>query len=154
MSEHISQQDPQQLVKLLGEQRDLYLRLRDLSEQQRALIASDHPEQLLNLLRERQTLVGALARLNDQLAPFRKNWEGMYAGLPDDLRDQANNLLLEINGLLRVILRSDQEDSAMLNARKETVGQRIRDLTGGQAANNAYGRRTDPAPSSSADMTG
>lgn len=146
-------QEPQRLVALLTEQRDLYLRLRELSEQQRSLISSDRPEQLLNILRERQTLVGALARLNDQLAPFRRNWEGMYNSLPTDLRDQANNLLQEINGLLRLILRTDQEDSALLSARKQTVGDRIRDLADGQSANAAYGRQATP-PARSADVTG
>ena len=58
-------------------------RLRELSDQQRTLITGDRPELLLNILRERQTLVGALARLNERLAPFRRNWEGLYAGFPE-----------------------------------------------------------------------
>jgi len=147
--------DPKRLIALLSEQRDLYHRLRELSEQQRSLISGDRPEQLLNLLRERQTLVGALARLNDQLAPFRRQWEGLYRGLPDELRDQANNLLQEINGLLRVILKTDQEDSALLSARKQSVGQAVAKLAGGQSANAAYARQAAERPGPhAADVTG
>ena len=148
-------QDAARLIDLLGQQRDLYQRLRELSEQQRTLITGDKPEMLLNILRERQVLVSALARLNEQLAPFRRNWEGMYSGLPSDLRDQANTLLREINGLLRVILRTDQEDSALLSARKQVVGQQIGQLSGAQSANTAYARRSAAGGTTrSADVTG
>lgn len=156
MSSGNERHDPRRLLALLGEQRDLYVRLRELSEQQRSLISSDRPEQLLNILRERQTLVGALARLNEQLAPFRRDWDSLYRSLPDDQRRQANNLLQEINELLRKILKTDQEDSALLSARKQAVAERIRDVSGGQSANRAYGQQGRPAPAAppAADVTG
>jgi len=146
--------DPSRLIALLTEQRDLYLRLRELSEQQRHLITGDRPELLLNTLRERQTLVSALARLNEQLAPFRRNWEGLYSSLPAGPREQANALLQEINGLLRVILRTDQEDGALLAARKQAAGAQIGQLSDGRSANTAYAQQGgSPAPRA-ADVTG
>lgn len=153
MNDPRERRDTDCLIDLLTRQRDYYLRLRELSEQQRTLISSDRPEQLLNILRERQTLVGALARLNEHLAPFRRNWEGTYNGLPDDQRARANGLLQEINGLLRIILRTDQEDSALLSARKQTVGQAIGAVSNGQTANAAYTQRA-AARSPAADVTG
>jgi flagellar biosynthesis/type III secretory pathway chaperone len=148
-------QDPKGLIAPLTEQRDLYRRLRDLSERQRSLISSDRPEQLLSILRERQTLVAALARLNEQLAPFRRNWDVLYQGLPADVRVEANKLLQDINGLLRVILKTDQEDSALLAARKQSIGQRLRDVDGGQTANTAYARQTSaPALAPGANVIG
>jgi flagellar biosynthesis/type III secretory pathway chaperone len=148
-------QEPKRLITLLSEQRELYQRLRDLSERQRSLISSDRPEQLLSILRERQTLVAALAKLNEQLAPFRRNWDILYQGLPADLRVSANKLLQDINGLLRVILKTDQEDSALLAARKQSVGQRLREVGGGQTANTAYARQSGaPSLAPGADMTG
>jgi flagellar biosynthesis/type III secretory pathway chaperone len=148
-------QDPQRLLTLLAEQRDLYRSLRDLSERQRALISSDRPEELLSILRERQTLVAGLAKLNEQLAPLRRNWDVLYQGLPAELRVEANKLLQDINALLRVILKTDQEDSALLAARKQSVGQRLRDVNGGQTANTAYARQTGaPSLAPGADVTG
>jgi hypothetical protein len=147
--------EPKQLIGLLVEQRDLYRRLRQLSEQQRTLITGDRPEMLLNILRERQTLVGALSRLNEQLAPFRRNWEPLYAGLRAELRNEANELLQEINSLLRVILRTDQEDSALLSARKQSVAREMDALSGAQSANTAYAPKTPAGNSAhSADMHG
>ena len=147
--------DPQRLLTLLGEQRGLYQRLRELSERQRTLITGDRPEMLLNILRERQSLVGGLARLNEQLAPFRRNWDGVYAALPEPLREQANQLLQEINGLLRVILRTDQEDTSILAARKHAVGEQIGQMSGGRSANTAYAQQASAAGAArAADVTG
>lgn len=146
-------QDAQRLIALLGEQRDLYQRLRQLSEQQRTLITGDRPELLLGILRERQALVGALARLNEQLSPFRQHWDRMYADLAAEARDAVNALLQDINRLLRVILRTDQEDTALLSARKQAAGQELTALSGGRSANAAYQPQTQQ-PAGSADVTG
>jgi hypothetical protein len=146
--------DPERLVNLLTQQRDLYLRLQELSERQRSMIAGDRPELLLNILRDRQDLVTSLARLNDELAPYRRHWDDMYRALPDAQRDQASTLLQEINGLLRVILRTDQEDGALLSARKQAVAAGLTATAGGQTANSAYAKGGASSPASASDITG
>lgn len=146
--------DPAELIRLLEQQRDLYRKLRELSDRQRALISGDRPEMLLTILRDRQDLVAALARLNDQLAPYRRNWDEMYAGLPESRRVTASGLLQDINGLLRVILRTDQEDTALLSARKQGVANELTGLAGGRTANAAYARQTSSAgANASADVS-
>lgn len=155
MSESKTMRDPKLLVSLLTQQRDMYLKLRELSEKQRSLISGDHPDQLLSILRERQTLVTSLAQLNERLAPFRRDWEGTYTQLPDDTKQEAQGLLQEINGLLRVILRTDQEDSALLSARKKIAGDDVRAAESGRVANVAYARQGGTqAPAHSADVQG
>ena len=155
MDERRGATDGARLVALLTEQRDLYRRLRELSDRQRALISGDRPEQLLGILQERQALIAALTRLNGQLAPFRRDWDGTYAGLPEDTRAQTSQLLQEINSLLRVILRTDREDSALLSARKQTVAKELSGLSGGQSATSAYSRHAGAAARRpAADLTG
>lgn len=150
-----SQLDPNRLIALLEQQRDLYLKLRELSDKQRSMIAGDRPELLLHILRDRQDLVTSLARLNDQLSPFRRNWDAMYSALPDERRAQASGLLQEINGLLRVILRTDQEDGALLSARKQATALDIASTTGGRSVNAAYARQGGAgAGPTAADITG
>lgn len=155
MEDALSQLDTNRLIHLLGQQRELYLQLRDLSDRQRALIASDSPDLLLSILRDRQTLVAALVRLNEQLTPYRRDWEAVQATLSDDVRQQAAQLLEEINDLLRNILRVDQEDGALLSARKQAVAQSLSEVSGGRTANAAYARQ-GPAQgtATSADLTG
>lgn len=132
--------NPERLVALLVQQRDLYRDLGRLSRHQRDLISDDRPDALLNLLKERQSVVLSLARLNEQLAPFRRNWDGVYEQLPQASRDQANELLREINQMLTVILAADQEDGALLSARRQSIGAEIKQVSGGREANAAYAR--------------
>lgn len=145
--------DTRELLTLLTQQRDLYRRLRELAERQRALICGERPELLLNILSERQGLVAALTRLNEQLAPYRRRWDELYAGLNEPVRLQAATLLSEINETLRVIIATDQEDTALLSARKEAVGRELGILAGGQSANTAYARQSRPAAATGADLT-
>lgn len=153
MESQLPQLDAKRLIELLSRQRELYRSLRALSEQQRSLISGDRPERLLTILRERQDLVSSLARLNEDLGPFRRNWDAMHAALPEAERAQASELLHEINGLLRVILRTDQEDGALLAARKQAVAAAITDVAGGRTANAAYARQANPTGAASADST-
>jgi len=147
--------DPNELIALLEKQRDLYLKLRVLSDKQRSMIAGDRPALLLEILRERQDLVASLARLNEQLAPFRRHWDVTHAALPEQRRQQASALLHEINGLLRGILQTDQEDGALLAARKQAVAADLAATTGGKTANAAYARQAGtPFGPAAADMTG
>jgi hypothetical protein len=144
----------EQLIDLLRQQRDLYTRLGELAEQQRTLIASDRPESLLNVLRERQALVGKLAQLNMKLAPYRRDWHETYSELDDDSRQQAGALLDEINGMLQTILKSDREDSALLSTRKQMIAGELKEVSGGQKANAAYAQQPAQSGGSLADMNG
>jgi len=146
--------DPSQLIDLLSRQRDLYQSLRELSQKQRNIISGDRPEMLLGILRARQDLVTALAKLNDELGPFRRNWDAMYSALPADQRTQASAILHEINGLLRVILRTDQEDGALLSARKQVISNELDGMSGGQMANTAYARQASSSSAGPADLMG
>jgi len=146
---------PENLIKLLKKQRDLYLRLRDLSARQRNLISGDRPELLLNILRDRQTLITALAKVNEQLSPYRRNWQSVCEALPEVTRHTVSSLLEEINGTLQAILMTDQEDQALLSARKQVVARSLNEVSGGRAANAAYAQHTSKTDGSgTADMRG
>ena len=147
--------DPNQLVTLLTQQRDLYLQLRQLSDRQRGLISGNQPDTLLELLVQRRQIVSALTDLNERLGPYRRRWDDMYAALPDALRAQASGLLQEVNGLLRVILKTDHEDGALLAVQKQAVASEIRGLADGRTANSAYAAQAAPnLRSGASDLTG
>lgn len=146
--------DADRLVTLLAEQRDLYRTLQTLSDRQRTLISGDRPELLLNILRERQDVVASLARLNEALGPFRRQWNAAYASLPESRRVEVSSLMNEISSLLRRILQTDQEDGALLAVRKSATGSQIAELTGVRAAGVAYAAPQAPAASSISDVQG
>ena len=142
-----------EVVTLLTVQRDLYARLRGLAEQQRSVIHDDRPEVLLHLLTERQTIVNRLARLNAQLAPHRRTWDVTYAALPQPQREEVTRLLGEINGFLRTILTTDEEDSALLAARKRLVADELAATGQQRFAAKAYAGAVRPH-AESADLEG
>ena len=155
MAEKFAWFDPAALVRLLTTQRDLYRRLRALSEQQREIISGDRPERLLGLLTERQALVARLGEVNEQLAPCRREWERLYRELADEARQQVTALLDDINGSLRAVLSADREDADLLAARKESLARSLDALSGARTANAAYARQSGDSPGGlSADVTG
>lgn len=143
MDKPLTRVNPDRLLRLLLEQRDHYRRLRALSDGQRGAVSSDRPEALLSILRERQELVTALTQLHEQLAPYRNEWDSVYEQLPEQVRGQASELLSETNGLLQFILRADQEDSHVLQARKQAVAQSLSELSGARVVSAAYQQRSD-----------
>lgn len=151
----VSANGAEQLLNLLDRQRDLYGRLQGLSTRQRGLISGEQPELLLDILRERQGLVMALAQLNQELAPYRSDWEARLAALSPESRAKATALLATIQKTLQAILDADREDSALLAARKRLVAQSLNQLAGTAAAHQAYSRKAGSTYSAeSADMTG
>ena len=70
-------------------------------------------------------------------------------------RHSVSELLEQINGMLQVILRADQEDQALLSARKQAVARSLSDVSGAQTANAAYAHQAAKGRGSgSADVTG
>lgn len=146
--------DSERLLDLLSRQRDLYRKLKSLSERQRGMIAGDRADLLLGILQERQAHVNELTALNQQLSPFRRNWDQTLASLADDARQNVSQLLAAINTLLSGILATDKEDGALLSARKQMVASELSGLSGGRIANQCYARSTPATGTSSADLTG
>lgn len=154
MAETMTSLDSGRLLRLLTEQRDLYARLQDLSSKQRATIRGDRPDLLLTILRDRQQLVSALAQANERLAPFRRNWDGLFSTLDEGTRTRVTSLLSEIRAFLKAIMVHDHEDSALLSARKQLVANEMADLSGGRTANAAYARQSSASVAGSADLSG
>lgn len=143
-----------ELLRLLRDQRGLYDQLSQLSGRQRGLISGDQPELLLGILQDRQRLVAGLARINEELAPFRRDWNAIYNALPDDVRGETADLLNQVNELLRGIIRNDEEDGRLLAARKQAVSQTLSALSDGRAANKAYARQSQSAATPKRDQHG
>lgn len=130
--------DPRTLVKLLGQQRDLYLQLKTLSDQQASLIVEGQTEQLLSLLGHRQRLVDALTRLNKELNALRSGAGDLQSHLSEEERVQVRALMSEVDGLLHAIIAQDDRDRRDLQSAQQKVGSQLRHVARGGMANNAY----------------
>ena len=148
-----AQLNPEALINLLSQQRELYLRLADLSARQRGMISGDRPEALLNILTERQDLIIGLAWINELLSPYRQDWNSTFNGLPAQARQRATALLDEINATLRTIIQADQEDGALLSARKQSLARSLSEVDGGRAAGAAYARQSGHRRTGDSEVT-
>ncbi len=130
--------DTAQLVPLLEKQRSVFGRLRFLADRQNALVVQDDTRPLIALLAERQHLVDELVGINEQLAPYRRQWTTIYTALREPARRHVAELLEEANGSLSSIVQCDSRDTATLNARRQDLAGRLCAAQNKAAAGAAY----------------
>lgn len=128
----------QTFIDLLVQQKELYVKLKTLSDQQRQLVQDQDAVQLLGVLGARKVLVEQLTLLGQEIAPIRQEWQAMQADLQSDQRDQINQLIDETQELLSGIISADEQDRAQLAAARDTKGAELGKFTKNTAARNAY----------------
>jgi hypothetical protein len=127
------------LMGLLSEQRELYRQLGQLAGGQRALITGESPERLLGVLVQRQRVIDRLEDVTGRLRPYQRKWRSVRSSLsPEDGR-RADQIVAEVNGLLKGILEKDAADAELLAARKSSVGQSLQSVKTARHAGTAYG---------------
>lgn len=131
--------DVPELMDLLTRQRDHYLRLKGLSDQQTSFIDAGDTEQLLGILSQRQALVDALGQINGDLAPYRESWSEVSLLLPDDQRQDVHGLLDEVETLLADILAQDEAAGKRLAEAQKKIGGELTRTTRAGNAMRAYG---------------
>ena len=137
---------PGALLEALRLQRSLFVTLRELSAEQRSLIARNNGESLLTLLGRRQQVIDELAQLDAVLAGFRRDWPARYGGLNAADRVRVDALLAEINEALTAIMDMDREDAEALARQTENIGKTLREAPKRRAVHAAYGA---PVPAES-----
>lgn len=130
--------EPNELVRLLERQRDVFQQLRTLADRQRALVSQDDPTPLLSLLADRQRLVDDLTRCSFLLGPYRRNWSDLMTKLGATERTSVEDLLSENDRILGSILSTDQRDSETLKTRQEATAAMLTRASGGGSARRAY----------------
>lgn len=138
MSQMSERVEPNELVRLLERQRDVFQQLRTLADRQRTLVAQDDPTPLLTLLGDRQRLVDDLTRCNFLLGPYRRNWSALMTKLGETERSAVEELLVENDRILGSILTTDQRDSETLRSRQEATAALLTRASGGGPARRAY----------------
>lgn len=130
--------DTPSLLKLLIQQRDLYRRLKGLSDQQASLITAGETDQLLAVLAQRQQLVDQLTATNRDLAAHRRAGPDLQAALPSHERQEIRSLMDEVDTLLHGIIEQDDRDRQQLHSAQQAVGSQLKQVASGGAAMSAY----------------
>lgn len=126
------------LIQLLTQQQLLYRQLQQLAHKQSELVDGQDPETLLRVLAGRQRLITRLAAIDRDLKPIREDWKHISNMLPTEQRQQAQELVENVQAILRDILARDESDSRKLNSQQQQVTVELRTIRQGKQAHNAY----------------
>lgn len=137
------------IVASLETQLSHYRRLQKLSDQQRAYVRENQTDELLAVLQTRSELLGEIARLEQDVAPLKRDWAGTSLSLSPELRDAAAKMLAETRTLLQQITQADQDDVLLLQQRQLNVGKQIQQHQSAKRVNTRYAASAYSAPSGS-----
>lgn len=126
------------LIHLLSQQRMLYRQLKELTQKQSSLVDGNDPETLLRVLAGRQRLINKLSSIDRELEPIRSDWQRIAGSLPPEQREQAQELVAQVQEILGEILASDAKDSKALQDHQQKVRREIQGATKGKQMNRAY----------------
>jgi len=131
-----------ELIRLLTQQRLLYLQLKDLAQKQHSLVDGNDPEMLLKVLAGRQRLIDRLTTINRELKPIRDEWQKVAQSLPSRQRQQAQELVRSVQEILGEIIEGDAQDTRSLQKQQQNIGKEIRSTIAGKRMHQAYAQNT------------
>ena len=136
-----------EFARLLRRQRDLYVQLRDLSEQQRTALEEGSTQDLLGVLAQRQSVVDDLSEVSSSLAGHGGPWGEKLQELPESERGELRQAVAEVQRLAEEVMQRDEHDQSQLRSMRQRVGGELRGLHAGHAAANAYRGNATGTPS-------
>src|SRR3954466_15451823 len=130
--------DDNPIIAALEEQGECYRRLAKLAQVQRVHVQQSQTEALLDVLKNRQTELTQIARLEHQIAPAKKAWPQFVGALAGERRARAEGLMAETRRLLEEITAADKDDVLVLQQRKLSLGRQINQASAAKQVNRNY----------------
>jgi flagellar biosynthesis/type III secretory pathway chaperone len=125
-------------ILALQEQVSCYQRLAKLAEVQHDHVQQGQIEGLLEVLQKRQVVLDQLSKLEQTIAPAKRQWSAYVAKLPAADRTTAESLLAETRRLLEQITAADRDDVMVLQHRKLNIGRQINKTDAARQVNRTY----------------
>ena len=125
-------------ILALEEQMICYQRLAKLAELQHEHVQQNQTESLLEVLGQRQEALDQAAKLEQTIAPAKRQWSEFVARLTIAGRSRAETLLAETRRLLEQITTADRNDALVLQQRKLAIGRQIKQATAARQINRTY----------------
>src|SRR4051812_29724131 len=130
--------DAEPIIAALEEQVECYRRLAKLAQVQHVHVQQSQTEALLDVLKNRQTELTQIARLEHQIAPAKKTWPQFVGALRGERRTRAEGLMSETRRLLEEITAADKDDVLVLQQRKLSLGRQINQASAAKQVNRNY----------------
>ena len=126
------------VIEALEAQLGCYQRLAKLAQIQHEHIQQSQTDALIEVLRDRQTVMTEITSFERIVGPAKREWSAFVAGLPDASRDRAQSLLDETRRLLEEINDSDRKDVLVLQQRKLNLGRQINQASSARHVTRQY----------------
>lgn len=136
-----------EMIVALEEQVECYRRLEKLAQRQHEQVQQGDIEGLIEVLEQRQTVVGRIMELEKELGPAKRQWRknGFESG-------RLGELLTESRDLLKRITEADRDDAIVLQQRKLNLGRQIKAAAVARAVNRNYATAAYGARQPSMDL--
>ncbi len=126
------------IIEALEQQVACCQRLAKLCELQHQYVQQGQTEALLELLTRRQTELDDLTRLEQIVAPAKREWSQYTAALAASERERGEALLAQTRALLELITSADHDDALVLQQRKLNVGRQLNQASAARQINRNY----------------
>ncbi|MHB8902361.1 MAG: hypothetical protein ACYC6Y_26680, partial [Thermoguttaceae bacterium] len=113
------------LFELIRQKRDLLLSLRNMGRRQLELVAEGEMASLLDVLAEKQRVLGSLQRVERGLDPFRNQDPDSRIWRNAEARAGCSRLLDECQSLLRETVEQERQSEAALTVRRDEAAVRL-----------------------------
>jgi hypothetical protein len=142
------------LVRRLEAQLEQCRRLESLCERQREAVSAGDTDGLLTVLGERQGVIEEMARIGEEIEPFRARWESVMALVDGNVRTRMGELVIAIGEAIERVGRSDEVDRAALEQQRAGVASELAVVANRRGAVAAYGGTAVRSGNAGAPRTG
>ncbi len=126
--------------------------LLELSRQQLQLIAGDDFTELLDVLGQKQRLLGCLDELKHRHPQLWDRWQAQRDSLDAAVRHDCETALAESEGFLAEILENERGGTQALTARRDATQKQLQAISQGGQAHAAYRDGLAPATNRHLDV--
>lgn len=135
------------LIRLLDQQRAIYVKLCELGRTQTQLVAGGEAQPLLHILAQRQNLIDRLVEISTSLEPYKNDWSRVWSAFDAPTQVRVGGLIDHVQDLLNQVLQQDRRDRDALMGHRDRLAVQMNTLRRGHSVHRAYGRDDDrPEP--------
>lgn len=143
--EHMPASDREDFLSVFKMRRDHCRALLTLSRRQSDLIAQNDYTRLMDVLGQKQRLLGSLGELRRAQPALWEQWQASRDALPPKLREQCETLLEESEGFLAQVLTFEKAGTDAITRRRDATQRQLRTIEQGTHVRHAYHNCLAPA---------
>lgn len=135
------------LAELIGRKQDCLLQLRQMGKKQLEFVREGRMTALLDVLSQKQRMIGNLQQVERALDPFRTQDPGERLWRSAEMRQTCAGKLATCESLLREILAGEKQSEGELTQRRDDTAKQLQGAHLAGQARGAYTTTAQPGAS-------